>query len=76
MADEKINKTYTGLWQVFVHAHRGVQLILAYIWAGPAILVAGKGRGGMFLLALPSKKYSWWAVVISQCLLYGVNNCF
>ena len=29
--------------------HRGVQLILAYIWARPAILVAGKGRGGMFL---------------------------
>ena len=28
--------------------HRGVQLILAYCWARPAILVAGKGRGGMF----------------------------
>ena len=26
--------------------HRGVQLILAYSWARPAILVAGKGRGG------------------------------
>ena len=26
--------------------HRGVQLILASIWARPAILVAGKGRGG------------------------------
>ena len=25
--------------------HRGVQLILAFIWAKPAILVAGKGRG-------------------------------
>ena len=24
--------------------HRGVQLILAYSWAKPAILVAGKGR--------------------------------
>ena len=24
--------------------HRGVQLILAYSWARPAILVAGKGR--------------------------------
>ena len=31
---------------------RGVQLILAYIWARPAILVAGKGRGGMFLFLL------------------------
>ena len=28
---------------------RGVQLILAYSWARPAILIAGKGRGGMFL---------------------------
>ena len=26
----------------------GVQLILASIWARPAILVAGKGRGGIF----------------------------
>ena len=31
--------------------HWGVQLILAYSWARPAILVAGKvrGGGGMFL---------------------------
>ena len=28
--------------------HRGIQLILAYSWAKPAILVAGKGKGGMF----------------------------
>ena len=28
--------------------HRGVQLILAYNWARPVTLVAGKGRGGMF----------------------------
>ena len=26
--------------------HRGFQLILAYSWARPAILVVGKGRGG------------------------------
>ena len=32
--------------------HRGVQLILAYSWARPAILVAGKGRRGMFLIDL------------------------
>ena len=32
--------------------HRGVQLILAYSWARPAVLAAGKGRGGMFLLFL------------------------
>ena len=29
--------------------HWGVQLTLAYSWARPAILIAGKGRGGMFL---------------------------
>ena len=29
--------------------HRGVQLILVYSWARPAIFVAGKGTGGMFL---------------------------
>ena len=32
--------------------HRSVRLILAYSWAKPAILVAGKGRGGMFLFLL------------------------
>ena len=32
--------------------HRGVQLILAYSWARPAILVAGEGRGGMFLFLM------------------------
>ena len=32
-------------------SHQGVQLILAYSWARPAILVAGRERGGMFLLA-------------------------
>ena len=32
--------------------HRGNQVILAYSWARPAILVAGVGRGGMFLFLL------------------------
>ena len=32
--------------------HRGVHLKLAYSWARPAILIAGKGRGGMFLFLL------------------------
>ena len=31
---------------------RGVQLILAYSWARPAVLVASKCRGGMFLFLL------------------------
>ena len=30
--------------------YQGVQLILAYSWTRSAALVAGKGRGGMFLL--------------------------
>ena len=32
--------------------HQGVQLILAYIWARPAIVVVGKGGGRMFLFLL------------------------
>ena len=32
--------------------HRGIQLILAYSWARPAILVAGKDRWGIFLFLL------------------------
>ena len=36
----------------FYFRHRGVQLILAYSWARPAILVAGKGRWGIFLFLL------------------------
>ena len=32
--------------------HRGVQLILAYSWARPAILVVGKGSEVMFLFRL------------------------
>ena len=38
--------------------HRGVQLKLAYSWARPPILVAGKGRGGMFLFLLFHNFYS------------------
>ena len=32
--------------------HWGIQLILANSWVRPAILVEGKGRGGMFLFLL------------------------
>ena len=32
--------------------HQGVQLILAYSWARPAVLAAGKGRGWMLLFLL------------------------
>ena len=34
--------------------HRGIQLILGCSWARPTILMAGKGRGGMFLFLLVS----------------------
>ena len=34
--------------------HWGVQLILAYSWARPAVLVAGKGRGGIFFISFVS----------------------
>ena len=42
---------YIFFFFFFFH-HWGVQLILAYSWARPAILVVGKGRGGMFLFLL------------------------
>ena len=41
----------------FILRHRGVQLKLAYSWARPAILVAGKGRGGMFLFPVSSLSF-------------------
>ena len=38
--------------------HPGVQLILAYSWARPAILVAGKGRGGnVFISSVSSLSF-------------------
>ena len=46
------NPFYTILWRHSILHHRGVQLILAYSWARPAILVVSKGRGGMFLFLL------------------------
>ena len=47
-----ISKTLSG-WLggvkvSFILRHRGAQLLLAYSWARPAILVAGKGRGVCF----------------------------
>ena len=58
---EIISVTFSGFWTLgclrgakvsCISRHRGVQLILAYSWARPAILVAGKGRGGLFLFLL------------------------
>ena len=43
------NRGCSGVAKVScIFHHRGVQLRLAYSWARPAILVAGKGRGEMF----------------------------
>ena len=46
---------HEGVWGgkgvMYLTSLEGIQLILAYSWARSTILVAGKGRGGMFLLA-------------------------
>ena len=42
-----------GVLYCILH-HWGVQLILAYSWARPAILAAGMGRGGLFLISSES----------------------
>ena len=58
--------------------HRGVQLILAYSWARPATLVAGKGRGGMFLflLLLHFHSCSPFFPVLLFLLLYYLFSLF
>ena len=58
--------------------HWGVQLILAYSWARPAILVVGKGRGGMFLflLFLHFLSYSSFFPVPLFHLLYSLFYLF
>ena len=53
--------------------HWGVQLILAYNWARPAILVAGKGREVMFLFLLFlhfHSCYSFFPVPLFHLLCY------
>ena len=43
------NKGWLGETKVLcILCHRGVQLRLAYSWARPAVLAAGKGRGFFF----------------------------
>ena len=47
------NRRWLGVAKVLcILSHWGIQLIVAYSWARPAILVAGKGRGVMFLFLL------------------------
>ena len=53
MIDIYIGGGWLGVTKVScVLCHRDVQLILTYSWARPTILVAGKGREGMFLFLL------------------------
>ena len=57
----KIGSQGGGCWVVRrcrVSRHRGVQLILAYSLARPAILVAARGRRGLFLFLLFLHFYS------------------
>ena len=58
--------------------HWGVQMILAYIWARPAVFAAGSGRGGMLLFLLFSHFLSFpsfFSVPLFQ-LLYLVFYLF
>ena len=43
--------------------HLGIQPVLAYSWARPAILAAGKGRAGMFLFPLFLHFHSFFSVL-------------
>ena len=58
--------------------HRAIQLILAYSLARPAVLVAGKGRGGMslFLLFLHFHSCSAFFPVLLFHLLYYLFSRF
>ena len=58
--------------------HRGVQLILAYSWDRPAILAAGKGRGGLFLFLASSLLFIFLFLPCSLLshLLYSLLSLF
>ena len=61
--------------------HWGAKLIFAYSWARPAILVAGKGRGWMFLFLLflhfhscsPSSLFLSFFLLVSLLSLYSLS---
>ena len=49
--------------------HKGIQLILAYSWTRPAILVAGKGRGGMLFISSVSSLLFLFLFLLCPSLL-------
>ena len=64
-------KGWSGVAKVScILRHRGVQLILGCNLARPAILVAGKGRGGMFLLSPAFSKKSG-GTLFRLCVVRG-----
>ena len=48
---------WSGVVKVCILHHQGVQLILAYNWTRPAILVAGKGRGECLISSVSSLSF-------------------
>ena len=56
--------------------HCGVKLILTYSWARPAILAAGKGRGGvfLFLLFLHCHSFSFLPIPIFHPFLWEMTQ--
>ena len=54
--------------------HRGVQLILAYSWARPAILVVGKGSGAMLLFHLFLPCSSFFPVPLSSLFISFISS--
>ena len=49
--------------------HRGVQLILAYSWARPAVVEVGKGRGGnVFISSVSSLSFLFLFLPCSSLL--------
>ena len=71
---QTVKRRWLGVAKVScILRHLGVQLILAYIWARPAIIVAGKGIEGMFFISSVSSLSflsSFFPVPLFQFLCY------
>ena len=69
--------------RLWILGHRGIQLILAFSWAKPAILEAGKGRRGMFyffsfftFIPLSSLSLAFISSTISSISLLSLLSLF